>query len=260
MMNPEIEEPKPAVDSFELPCGYLDSDGTLHTSVEVREMTGEEEEYLGAKNMPIQKKINRILSRCTTSIGEYRGESSIEKMMPELTQGDRMYLLFAIRRVTLGNDMPFITACPQCEQESNVTIDLSDLTIIKMPDPRVRTYEVTLPKAGKVVRMKVMNGRGEEALNKAAQAGKDIISHAILARIDTFDNRPATLADMKALSLADRNFLRNAWEGREGGVDTEVDVQCPHCDNEYKTNIDLGSQGFFNPLAASRTWKKRSSS
>lgn len=255
----QVEDPKSSVDSYELPCGYLDPEGKLHTDAEVREMTGDEEEILAAKNMPVGKKFNKILARCVTRIGGINNPFEIEKVIPELTQGDRIFLLFCIRRVTLGDDMPFISKCPGCDRESQLTIDLSELEIIKMPDPTSRVYEETLPKSGKKIRMVVLTGRGEDIIGKAASAGKDVISTAILARTESMDGKPVTLADLKALPLADRNFLRDVWEDHEGGVETDVDVQCPGCDNEYQTGVELGSQGFFNPSGALKSWKKKSS-
>jgi hypothetical protein len=259
MINPQIEEPKSSVDAFELPCGYLDEEGNLHTSVEINEMTGEEEEVLAAKNMPISKKVHKVLRSCVERLGAYK-DHDIDKILPDLTQGDRIFILFAIRRVTLGNEMPFVAKCPECEQESMLTVDLADLEIKKMPDAKIRAYDVTLPKSKKKVRMKVLTGRGEDMIGKAVQSGKDLISYAILARVDAIDGKPAGLADLKAMSIADRNYLKNIWEDYEGGVETEIDVTCPQCDHEFKTTIGIGDQGFFNPLAASKTWKKKHSS
>ena len=255
-MDPQVEHPRSSVDEFELPCGYLDPDGNLHTSITIREMTGEEEEILAARNMPSNRKINSILARCTKSLGPYSG-SSVEKVIPELTQGDRIYLLISIRRVTLGDEMPFVTKCPQCEQEARFVLDLSDLEVKGMQDPKVRTYKVQLPKANKEVVMKVLTGHGEDAIGKASSRGRDMITTAIFARIDSIDGKPPTMADLKKLSLVDRNFLRNEWEDHEGGVDTTVEIDCPSCGNEYETELDISQQGFFNPSATLKSWKKK---
>jgi len=256
MIDPALEYAKSSVDSFELPCGYLDGDGNLHTAVTVREMTGEEEEILAARNMPSSKKINSILSRCTESIGAVSGHF-IQQIIPELVQGDRIYLLIAIRRASLGNDMPFVTKCPSCSQDARFKLDLADLEIKKMPDPMIRTYDLTLPKTGSKVVMKVLNGRGEDAIGKASTRGKDIITSAIFARVESIDDKPVTMADLKSLPLVDRNFLRDAWEDHEGGVDTEVKIDCPGCGIEYDTELDISQQGFFNPSATLKNWKKK---
>lgn len=255
-MDPQIEYAKPSVDSYELPCGYLDPDGNLHTSVVVREMTGEEEEILAARAMPGNKKINMILSRCTTKVGDFNG-SMIDKIIPDLTQGDRIYLLIAIRRASLGDEMPFVTKCPQCEQDARFILDLADLETVQMNDPRIRTYELELPKTKKKVVMRVLTGRGEEAIGKASNRGKDVISTAIFARVDSIDEKPPTMRDLKNLPLVDRNFLQNSWEDHEGGVDTEVQIDCPSCGREYDTQLDISQQGFFNPSATLKSWKKK---
>lgn len=255
-MDPQIEYAKSSVDAFELPCGHLDSDGNLHTSVMVREMTGEDEEVLAARNMPTSKKLNKILSRCTESIGSFRGPP-INNIVLDLTQGDRIYLLMAIRRASLGNDMPFQTSCPKCKEEARFILDLGDLETKKPKDPKVRVYPLTLPKTGKKVQMRVLTGRGEEAISKAATKGVDIISTAILARMDSINDKPATIDDLKELPLADRNFLKDSWEDYEGGIDTEIQVDCPSCGHAYETELDISQQGFFNPSATLKNWKKK---
>lgn len=255
-----LTQDKPSLDGFELPCGYLDSDGNIHTYVEVSEFTGEEEETLAAKNMPPIKKLNKILSNCIKAVGDIKDGHALEKIVPDLTQGDRMFLLFAIRRVTLGDEFPFATKCPNCEHESKLVVDLSELEIRKMPDPKIRVYDLELPKSKKKVTMKVMTGRGEESISKAAAVGKDIISTAILARMEALDGKPAGIKDLKSLSMMDRNYLRDEWQEHEGGIDTNVDIQCSNCDHAYATDVDIGDPGFFSPASVLKRWKKTSDS
>lgn len=255
-MDPQIEIPKSSVDTFELPCGHVDAEGSVHTQVTVREMTGEDEETLAARNMPTTKKINKILIRCTESIGPFSGQA-LQFIIPDLTQGDRVFLLMAIRRASLGDEMPFQTTCPSCKEEARFVVDLKDLETKKMKNPALRHYDVVLPKSKHKVRMKVLTGKGEEAISKAVVKGQDIISTAIFARIESFNDKPVTIPDLKALSLSDRNFLRSAWEDQEGGVDTEIQVDCPSCSTAYDTELDISQQGFFNPSATLSNWKKK---
>ena len=134
MGSVNIEEPKSSIDGFELPCGFIDEKDTLHTDVIVKEMTGEEEEILAAKNIPNGKKYNRVLARCTTQIGDFTDPMTISRIVQELPQGDRIFLLFAIRRASLGDDMPFTTKCPSCDQESQMEIDLSEGHLVSTSD------------------------------------------------------------------------------------------------------------------------------
>jgi hypothetical protein len=34
----------------------------------------------------------------------------------------------------------------------------------------------------------------------------------------------------------------------EGSIDNEVEMGCPHCKHEFKTEIDIGNPSFFFPL------------
>jgi len=258
MIDPKIEQPKSSIDGFELPCGFINPEGELHTDIIVREMTGEEEEILAARNLPNGKKYNRVLSRCTSQIGTYESGLEISKIVQELTQGDRVFLLFAIRRASLGDEMPFNTKCPECDTESQMIVDLSELEIKKMPDPMVRAYDTVLP-SGKKARMKVLVGRGEDMIAKAFKKGVDVISTAILARLAELDGEPPTIKGLKKLTLKDRNHLKNIWEDYEGGVDTTIEIDCPSCEYEYEADVEVGSEGFFNPSAALKSWKKKSS-
>jgi hypothetical protein len=260
-LSTNLEIAKPSVDSFVLPCGYLDTEGKLHTDVTVREMTGREEEILAARNMSVTKKFNKIISNCLTSVGTFTGEKDIEKIVLSLPQGDRLFLLLAVRRVSLGDDMPFVTVCPDsdCKKKSQLEVDLSELTIKKMPNPLVRQYEDVLPKTKKTIRMKVLDGYGEEMLAKAAQANKDNISTAILARVESIDGKAASLEDILTLPMMDRNHLRDLWQDYEGGIDTDIEVTCPNCNLDYSTSVDLGSPGFFNPSGTLKSWKTKSS-
>ena len=259
MIDPAIEKAKSSVDGFTLPCGFLSPDGAIWTDIQVREITGEEEEILAAKNMSPVKKINKVMANCTVSIGPASGKE-VEAIIPDLPQGDRLFLLLAIRRTSLGDEMPFEAKCPSCERDSQLTVDLSELEIKPMPDPKIRTYSVVLPRSQKSVLMKVMTGRGEELVSKVVTAaGKDGLTASLLARTESVDSAPATLDTLKSLSLADRNYMRDQFEEHEGGVDTEVEVECPGCGFEFFTDIDFGAAGFFNPSAALKIWRKRSS-
>jgi hypothetical protein len=258
MIDNQIAEAKPSLDSYELPCGFLTEDGQLHTDVTLREMTGEEEEILGAKNMPVTKKINKVLANCTMSIGPVP-KPAIPTIIPNLMQGDRIFLLLAIRRVSLGDEMPFNSKCPSCDAESQFIIDLSDLDIKEMPDRKTRFYELELPRTKKKVRMKVLTGTGEDAISKASNRGKDVISTAIFCRVESIDDTPPVMKDIKKLPLMDRNFLKNGWEDHEGGVDTTIQIECPTCDFDYETELDISQEGFFNPSAALKAWKRKSS-
>lgn len=252
---------------YDLPCGYVDTDGSLHTEVAVKEIGGYVEDMLGDKRTPPNKKINELLARCIERVGPHVDPGRISQIALDLPIGDRAFLMFAIRMMSLGNDYSFTDKCPSCEKEKIYTVDLSELEPRPMADPKKRVHDCVLPSSGKSVRFHTMTGRDEDRLAKIAKdaAKKDKVgddaslSLAILIRVDMLDGKPPGLADIQALGLRDRNFLRDQFEDTEGGIDTEVDLECPVCEHEFSREVDVSQRGFFYPSAMRKNSKLKSS-
>ena len=250
--------PKTSQGVYDLPCGYLDEAGNLFTDVALKEITGAEEDLLANPKMQPVKKINELLTRCVQRLGPYVDRGRIAQVVLDLTVGDRAFLMFAIRRISLGDDYPFKDKCPSCEVEKLYTVDLSELTPKEMPDRKKRSFDETLP-SGKVCKFHPMTGKDEERLAKFDKNKADTLSLSILMRLDFLENKAPTLQDVKDLGLRDRNFLRDKFEESEGGLDTEVELECPDCGEQFKRDVDVGQQGFFFPSAIQKSLKAKSS-
>jgi hypothetical protein len=242
----QLETPKSTQGVFELPCGYLDEAGKLHTEVGIHEMTGAEEDMFSSKSMTSLQKYNELLARCTTHIGSITDRGAVRSIVKKLPVGDRVFLLFAIRRVTLGDEYVFNAKCPSCENEGMYNVDLSTLDIKKMSDPLIRVYDRSLP-SGRPVRFRVSTGEDEARAEKFSKS-EDSLSQAILMRLEQLDGAPPTLEAVKAMGWKDRQAIRKIFESVEGGVDTEVDMTCPKCSNEFKRDVEV-SPSFFSPSA-----------
>jgi hypothetical protein len=172
----------------------------------------------------------------------------------DLLIGDRVFLMLAIRRVTLGDDFPFDHECPKCEKTALHIVDLSKLEVKNMPEPKKRVHEGVTP-SGKKVRWHCMSGKEEETLSKVGTS--DALSASILVRLDLLNDAPAGMAALKAMSMKDREWLRGRFEDTEGGVDTTIKLVCEHCGHEFEDQLDVGQTGFFFP---SRLLKRSSKS
>jgi hypothetical protein len=64
---------------------------------------------------------------------------------------------------------------------------------------------------------------------------------------------------IKALSSRERNDMRTTFDDVDGGVDTEVTMECPKCGDTFQRDIDAGQPSFFFPSAVRRNSKGRSS-
>lgn len=253
----QLDTPKSSTLLGDLPCGYIDSGGTLHTEVVVREITGAEEDILAARKVKIGKKMNELIGRCLQRIGTITERSEIMRAVMEMTLGDRVYLMFLIRRATLGDAYPFEVVCGNCGKKSDFVVDLSTLETKKPEDPMKRVFDVDLP-SGRKIRFRVATGKDEEKLTQAMD-GMDSLSQALLIRLELLDGKPPTMADLKAMGLRDRAFLREKFIEEEGGVETSVDAECEKCGFEFEATVDVGQSGFFFPSGTRKGSKKRSS-
>ena len=160
VVSSQISIPKATTGIFELPCGYLDPEGNLFTEVEVREITGAEEDMLGSNNIPTEKKIEELIVKCVTRVGTITDPAKIRGITPELTGGDRVFLIFAIRRVTFGDLYPLVEKCPECKSERLYQVDLTQVEVYRMKDPRKRIVDTTLS-SGRTARFRMIYGRDE---------------------------------------------------------------------------------------------------
>lgn len=253
----QIRDAKGSRGSVNLPCGLLADNGELYTDADIREISGHEEDMLASKKIQSSKKMGSLLAKCCTRLGPYTGEE-LERQVKKLPIGDRVLLLLRIRQVTLGDEFPYRHECPNCEYKGMFTVDLNDMEVRPMPDPLTRVYDKELSNGAKV-RFHVMTGEDEERLQEA-MTESDKVTLTILARLDLLNEEAPTLETVKDLGMKLRNELRDLFNEVEGGVDTSIEIECPRCQEEVTTELDITQQGFFFPSAALKKWKKKSSS
>ena len=246
----QAEAPSSAIGVFTLPCGYLDpATNELHSDVMMREITGYEEDMLASDVIPNNAKMDALLSACVQRVGTITDPGKISQVVKEMTVGDRSFLIFALRRVTLGNEFPMRVTCtnPRCRKDSVFVVDLSTLDIIPMKNPQKRVYDVKTP-SGRDVRFKVSTGIDQHRVNKLVSKDKqDAMSLLMLMRVELVDGKAPALADFKQLGLRDRQFLRKSFLEVEGGVDTSIVFECKSCGHEWKGELDVNTNGFFSP-------------
>jgi rubredoxin len=244
----QLEVSSSSVGVFTLPCGWYNPETKeLLTEVQVREITGNEEDMLASTQIPAYKKVTTLLAGCLVRLGNVMDKGKLVTMVDELPQGDRMFLLFAIRRTTLGDQMPLREECPSCGEKSLFMLDLSELKTREMPDPTKRVYDVALP-SGVSARFRVSTGNDEIRVAKTIKREReDALSQALLQRLELLNGEPPSLLTVKNLSLRDRLALRERFQEVEGGVDTAMDMECPVCGHTWEEEMDLSNRNFFFP-------------
>lgn len=247
-------DPKTSRATFQLPCGLV-IEGKLVRDIQVSEMTGVEEELLAGKG-PIGDRLNRVLANCLVDIGGLKGSLPLIMRLPMI---DRLYMLIAIRRVSLGDQYMVRAKCPDeaCKAEHDYSINLGTLPVVEMADPMVREFFGILP-SGTPFSWHVMTGVDEEWVNAASKKlkGEGPLTIGILARLDSLAGEPlekepvkmrAAVQAVGKLGLRDRNFLRATFKKHEGDLDTNMEFTCQTCETEFESEIQVVAKDFFFP-------------
>jgi len=228
----------------ELPTGLL-VDQELHKTVRIREMTGVEEDLLGTMNSKNATRVlQQIVEKCIISIGDVEPTDPNWKIhLRSLVNSDRMFLLIHIRIASLGSAFSYKVGCPSCKKVSNHTVDLHDFKIEGLKDPYTRTWGGTLP-SGKKYECKVTT---QDKDIPGLDPEQDALSYAILLRLVELEDKSPTVSGVKNLSMRDRSLLRSEIREREGVIDNEVEMECPSCGHEFKSQISMAEPSFFFP-------------
>lgn len=254
-----VEESKSSFGGFSLPCGFLGDDGNLYTELEAREITGVEEDIMVSNSLSGPQKITRVLTNCITRLGPFTG-AGLAGVVPRLLSGDRVYTLVGLRRISLGDTYPVEMRCPnpQCKKLDYYELDLANLEIRKMPDPKKRLHALSLSN-GVQVTFRCLDGLDEERVAKLNMPN-EVATLNLLLRIESYNGSPPALETIQNLGLRDRNAIRDAIEATEGGVDTSLEFTCKFCGTDFASDVDMMQRGFFSPSATRKALKKKYSS
>lgn len=239
----EIVGGKSAVGSCKLPTGVVHEESVLKDIV-FREMAGPEEDLFANRKMSVSKKFTLVMQNCIQKFGDIEDRHKINSLVLKMVETDRFYLLIQLRILSVDQILNFDTICPSCKQSSKVQFDLSGVCINNPPDAKNLLKDVKL-KSGSVVRIKVADARAEEVIEKAANE-KSAMSLALMARVESIDDKPASLSDVIQMSMRDRKVLRDAIDELEGDLDDQYQTTCSHCGHEYSGSLPLESSDFLS--------------
>lgn len=240
---PTIGRPEPTY--VDLIRGLMDTTtGKWQTVAEVRELTGDDEEFLASlendKNMTYARYMNSLVARATIRIGAIDVERS-PNVIQELITGDRDLLFLGIIRATYGPERTFPRICNACGKQNDVTINLIDDFPVEKPDIDIHDTIPVKLKDKSVLRVRIPNGAdtmyvGKTSANSAEQ------TTLLISRCAVWEDGQGpkdAIRWAKGLSLADRNTISKAILGIEIGPRMrEVNTQCAHCQEDMIIAID----------------------
>ena len=250
-INSAIEDPVPYMGEapdlvVELIRGIHDSESDVwHTTAEIRELNGEDEEYLAAfqkkKGLLYAEYMNALLSRSITRIGslEVKGARG-EALVSKLIMADRDLLYLNIVKATYGNEREVKVVCSECKTLNDVTLELDRDFPITYPDFDIKKgIEVNISTGTLYLRMP--NAEDSIEVNKVAKTDAEV-NTAMLSRCVIWPKGQApdnTLKWARSLGMSDRRKLVNALLSVEIGPKMEeVNTQCASCGKEMPILLD----------------------
>jgi hypothetical protein len=239
--------------TFDLEVGYKDENGATHKTVEIREITGYDEENLSKAEVrqSIGKLITTLLASVTVRIGDLSpkelGKAKWEKIFKELPMGDRDKMMIEIRKFSNGDEMELDMKCPHCKSKIKHVVEIEN-DIEEKPlsvDPFSIPFE--LPKGiknkdGELCKsgtLRLPNGVDQEQLDAIARKNAGMANTTLLSRaitnIDGFGQ--ATLNVLRKMSVRDRDYLIKLLGESVYGPKFEISFSCPSCGEDVEAGV-----------------------
>jgi hypothetical protein len=203
-----------------LPGGvFVDSERRQDASL--RALTGEDEAFLledGAALLPAAR-TTALLARCLERVGPV--EPVDEDTVRGLTAGDREALLLELRRLSFGERLECVLACPEpaCREQIEVELHTRDLLLAPYPDARPE-YEA----AG--TRFRLPTGGDLEAAAEAAREGVDAGARLVLDRC--------------VLAGEPDERVEALMEELDPQAEIQLELVCPACGHGFTVAFDTG--------------------
>lgn len=236
----EAEVTAPSDSLVTLPAGYVTPDGEVIKTVEVRELTGRDEEFI-IKTGTLAKAFNTILSRATVKIGD---EDATDNMLDNLLGGDRDAIMLGIYKATFGSTAEVGAFCQGCNDVKTVEVDVTtDIKSKVLVDPiQDRDFMVQGRKSEYLVTLPI----GAVQRELAANADKTIaeLQTILLERcVVEIDGRPVvSKLPIQNMGLQDRRKITDELNNRNPGPQFDnIVVQCPDCEGKVVVPISLGT-------------------
>ena len=240
MEEPEkvIETRAPSESEIELPGGFIEQNGNVLTTADVKELTGADEEAI-QKAGSTGKALNVLLQRGLVKIGS---RDITKDDLDSLLSGDRDAILIGIRRVTFGDELGLRVRCVNCSAEQDISVHLiKDVPLKKLQDPiKDRVWEVTTKKG--VAKVTLPTGFTQKKIMEnndktSAELNTLILSSCLLS----IDGKPSAGAStVLSLGMADRQTIIDSILERNPGPRLgEVKKDCEACGESIELPLGL---------------------
>ena len=131
-----------------------------------------------------------------------------------------------LREISYGDDYNTLLICNHCKTENPVTVQLSELNVNPVPDDFEDPIEVTLPKLGKSITIRLPRVRDEKVFNNTEDSLDQLWRFVV--SIDGHTDKSIISAVVDQLPLVDVKTILKAIK-TDFGLDTNIKLQCDKC-------------------------------
>lgn len=236
------------MDEFELPVGYVDSEGNFHKTVKLQEMTGEVEEAMAEEK--VRNNFGKVTTELIYGITERIG--SMKKVAREdirkLSVADRDFILLMNYLVSIDSEIVYDAVCTKCGALNTVTVEIEKIPVIYFAKDDPRKFTVELPrgiKSGEKVFNKVVitlpDGITQEKIfpileKNPAQAGTLMLAQ-ITEDIPGLGNW--NYETFQKMGKKDRNAIADIGKDIKAGPNLAPTVECSECGKEFEAQIPI---------------------
>jgi hypothetical protein len=236
-----------------LPIGLTDADGTTtHREASLRKLRGSDEALFYDTSLSGAQLVTELLRSCVARIGTVSPVQAAH--LEQLYSVDRNFLLFALRRITFGDEWLAVYDCPACGTAVRVSEDLSEFSVLSLDHDASRSVRVELEdgyqdRGGvvhKSVVMRLPRGADESVVSMLAESDLWQARDALLVRcIEQFGTLPRAALEsfgvkiVRELTLGDRRRIQRALDDGTPGVDFKRTVRCSNCALDFDAIADV---------------------
>ncbi|TKK84696.1 hypothetical protein FDA94_29215 [Herbidospora galbida] len=252
VLDEQIEQPvmqAPPADVVTLPCGLMVPGEAVITTAQVRELTGLAEEAIARAATSSgrgERALAALLEHGVVKLGRLE---ATDKLLNQLTIGDRDCLVLEIRRMTYGDTIEYERwVCPECQGEFELSVSLDDIPVVTSDEPGKNTLTVPLRK-GRTATVRMATGADQDAISQTkaktgAEIDTELLMRTVMSVTDVNGNEHSTVGNRQAvreqMSMADRaSILKAIRKQRPGPRLDEVKVTCPDCGESKEITVTL---------------------
>lgn len=248
-------------EQIRLPIGIRSDGSTIFRDVHIDEMSGIDEEIIANpkfKSSPIRAE-TALLARCVQEIPgllERRADpytSAPIEIFRSMFEVDREFLVTAIRRISMGDEVTTDWRCAACGTDNSDQTKLSELRVVEWEDGKPTVFPFEITKGVQVGgtthtrgKLKLLTGIDAETVAAAAARAPESAGTAFLVALIASweDGSKPTFESIRRMRSSDRARLADIVRDQMPGTQMKRDIACANC-GRVTEGVEVGAAGFF---------------